>query len=158
MVKAVKYGWVMFRTNSSSSDGDWEYREVVLPFDRKAQQQFISDIDDDNNWSEQYRGCDVKLIKSPPKSYLLGKADGIDAQIKRLTESAKRYRKQAKTAKTIRRFYVTMSAVRGPWIIEDINFPAGKNPWGYAWKVIKAYDSNEARDIANRTMKVKTNA
>ena len=143
----VKYGWVMYRANSSSSSGDWIYKEITLPLDKEQRDILRGEIDEMHNYSDHYRGCNIKIIKSPPRSYLNELAESCNDKITILREKEKRYLNLARKAPAKIKFYYTDDSPSGPWVIESMNFPkhGGKKPWGYNWKSIVAYDMEEAR-------------
>lgn len=82
--------FVRYRQNFSSSRGKWQYGEY--PDDMELS-EIRSELREEYDWSEHYRGSEIEVIDRPPNDWLKSSVDGAERQIQRLTDRIARYKK-----------------------------------------------------------------
>jgi len=74
----MAYAWYKYRTMWSYGHAAWEYTYM----EPKRRKDFIEQIHGEHNWSEHYRGVEVKKIQRPPDEILRQKIDQKVSQLK----------------------------------------------------------------------------
>lgn len=104
MNKAKKYGWIQWRHTFAYGAGEWHYKEEAadtLSRSRKfIYDNVIDNLQDEYSYSDKYRGIEWKKIELPPKEVLLRKAEAAEITSESCLIRAKRYRLQARKAKS----------------------------------------------------------
>jgi len=98
--------FIKYRTNHSWGSTKWEYTDIEVDKyykkkkdEKEVIQNFVDEIDSHYDFSDKYRGCDVKIIK-PTKNFLESKIRYLECMIKEYKEIIKYYKKLLPKAKS----------------------------------------------------------
>jgi len=92
----IKYTWIKYRTKHAWGKQDWEYAEIMGGRNTKLFKEelsiFVENIHSKYEWSDKYRGCEVKTIKNPPEKVIMSRINSMKNVIADSKQRMERYR------------------------------------------------------------------
>ena len=96
--KAQRHRWYRYRDKWAWGYGEWQYDEVSVETCAAygGLAKYIDEVHERNDWSDKYRGfdCEYVDVKALPVGHLAEAAAAAAKKAARLTETARRYKKQ----------------------------------------------------------------